>query len=64
MDVYKKWLIIAISLILLPLAAVAGFNYYIDPLWNFNHANPYNTIQASFDERQQKTNQVTFGKFD
>lgn len=64
MDVYKKWLIIAISLILLPLAAAAGFNYYIDPLWNFNHANPYNTIQASFDERQQKTNQVTFGKFD
>ncbi len=64
MNLYKKWLISALSLILLPLLAIAGFNYYIDPLWNFDHANCYNTIQASFDERQQKTNRVTFGKFD
>jgi len=61
---YKKWLISALGLILLPLLAIAGFNCYIDPLWNFNHANRCNTIQASFDERQQKTNRVTFGKFD
>lgn len=63
MNSYKKWLIITLILILLPLAALAGFNYYIDPLWNFDHANPYNRIQASFDERQQKTNYVTFGDF-
>ena len=64
MNAYKKWLIITLLFILLPLAALAGFNYYIDPLWNFRHANPYNRIQASFDERQQKTNYVTFGDFD
>ncbi|MEN6347919.1 MAG: hypothetical protein ABFD08_00770 [Syntrophomonas sp.] len=61
---YKKWLMTTLSLILLPLILVAGFNYYIDPLWNFNHANRYNRIQASFDERQQKTNRVNFGRFD
>ncbi|MDD3023802.1 MAG: hypothetical protein PHE26_07890, partial [Syntrophomonadaceae bacterium] len=61
---YKKWLITVLCIVILPLLAIAGFNYYIDPLWNFNHANRYNTIQASFDERQQKTNRVTFGKFD
>lgn len=60
MNPYKKWLIITLLLILLPLGALAGFNYYIDPLWTFNHANSYNRIQASFDERQQKTNYVTF----
>lgn len=64
MNLYKKWLITALSLILLPLVAIAGFNCYIDPLWNFEHANRYNRIQASFDERQQKTNLVSFGSFD
>jgi hypothetical protein len=63
MNPFKKWLIATLILILLPLAALAGFNYYIDPLWNFDHANPYNGIQASFDERQQKTNYVTFNDF-
>ncbi len=61
---YKKWLWMTLSLILLPLIAIAGFNFYIDPLWNFGHAHRYNRIQASFDERQQKTNWVTFGSFD
>lgn len=64
MSPYKKWFIITLILISFPLAVLAGFNYYIDPLWNFSHANPYNHIQASFDERQQKTDYVTFGKFD
>lgn len=64
MHPYKKWLMLTLILILLPLAALAGFNYYIDPLWSFRHANSYNQIQAAFDERQQKTNYVTFGSFD
>lgn len=64
MDVYKKWIIATLSLILLPLLAIAGFNFYIDPLWNFNHAHRHNQIQMSFNERQQKTNLITFGSHD
>lgn len=60
---YKKWFFATLCLILLPLLAIAGFNFYIDPLWNFGHAHRYNQIQASFDERQQKTNRVTFIPF-
>lgn len=44
----------------LPLLLIGGFNYYIDPLWCFNHANKYNYIQIPFDERQQKTNRIHF----
>lgn len=63
MNVYKKWFVITLIIILLPLGALAAFNYYIDPLWNFRHSNPYNRIQTSFDERQQKTNFVSCGDF-
>lgn len=42
----------------------AGLNYYVDPLWLFVHENRFNQKQWGFDERQQKTNLVRFGKFD
>lgn len=58
---FRNWTIATLILILLPLLAVGGFNWYIDPLWVFEHSNPYNNIQAGFDERQQKTNRVAFG---
>lgn len=64
MKSYRKWFYITLLLILLPLMGMAGFNYYIDPLWSFFHSNSHNCIQLSFDERQQKTNQVSFGPFD
>jgi len=57
---YKKWVWLTILLILLPLAAMGAFNYYIDPLWNFSHSHQYNSAQMPFDERQQKTNYLTF----
>lgn len=64
MKKYRRWFSVTLILILLPLAGLAGFNYYIDPLWNFRHANACNYIQKSFDERQQKTNLVHAGHFD
>ena len=68
MDIYKKWLIklILTSVLLLSpiLIGVMGYNYYIDPLWNFNHQNEYNDYQVGFDERQQKTNYITARPFD
>lgn len=32
------------------------YNYYVDPLWNFNHQNEANASQIAFDERQLKVN--------
>ena len=67
MNIYKKWLLqltLTSILLLSPiLIVVMGFNYYIDPLWNFNHANDYNDYQMGFDERQQKTNYITTRPF-
>lgn len=57
---YRKWFITTIILITLPLLAIAGSNYCIDPLWNFDHSHRFNQIQMSFNERQQKTNHLTF----
>jgi len=62
MNRYQRWFGITLVVVLVPLLLVGGFNYYIDPLWNFSHANKYNRIQISFDERQQKTNRLTWGK--
>lgn len=44
--------------------AIAAANYYIDPLWSFSHEHKYNHIQMPFNERQQKTNYLTFQEFD
>ncbi|MGR6837155.1 hypothetical protein [Syntrophomonas erecta] len=61
MEPYRKWIIATLTLMLIPLLVIGGFNFLIDPLWNFNHAHQYNRIQLSFNERQQKTNRITFG---
>lgn len=58
----KKWLVklFATSFIVigLPVFGIMGFNYYIDPLWNYTHANDFNDYQLGFDERQLKTNYI------
>lgn len=64
----KKWLVYLVIttfiVIGLPVFSVMGFNYYIDPLWNFTHANEYNDYQYAFDERQLKTNYINNHNFD
>lgn len=58
----KKWIVklFATSFIVigLPVFGIMGFNYYIDPLWNYTHANDFNDYQLGFDERQLKTNYI------
>lgn len=61
---YKSWFISTLFLILFPLFLLGAFNWYIDPLWCFGHSHQYNRIQMPFDERQQKTNYVTFHDFE
>lgn len=57
---YRQWLRITLGIIMVLLFSVAGFNAWMDPLWTFDHAHRYNGIQAGFNERQQKTNHLTF----
>lgn len=60
---YSRWLVVLFifSVILCsPYLYIAGYNYVIDPLWNFKHSNEYNQYQVPFNERQQKTNLYTF----
>lgn len=54
----KRLLLTSLIVVVLPVSGVIGFNYYIDPLWNFEHKNEYNDYQLGFDERQQKTNYI------
>jgi hypothetical protein len=61
---YKRWLLLTVLVIAMPLLLIGGFNFYIDPLWNFNHAHDFNDIQIAFDERQLKTNRIHFGSAD
>ena len=52
---FKLSLLLAITVILFGL-----FNYAIDSMWCFKHANKYNRYQSNIDERQQKTNFLAF----
>lgn len=54
----KKWLKLFFISFVLVSTFISFVNYYIDPLWNFNHSNDFNNIQDDFDERQQKTNYI------
>jgi hypothetical protein len=58
---YKRFVWCA-ALVQLPLAlAVCLLNYLMDPMWCFPHAHRYNCVQHDIDDRQQKTNYLTFG---
>ena len=57
---YKTWLM-RFSLLLACLLGLLGlFNYLVDPLWCFSHKFHLGRYRKPFDERQQKTNFLTF----
>jgi len=60
----KKWIKIFSIVSFLSLIFVGSINFIVDPLWNFNHTNKFNKIQLTFNERQQKTNDVYFNGLD
>jgi len=39
-----------------------GINYYIDPLWLFEHTHQLNRFQYGFDTRKQKSHRLYFGR--
>ena len=61
---YKKWIIITLLISLVMPGIVAGINFFMDPLWCFSLSHRYNMKQDDFNERQQKTNYITFHDFD
>ncbi len=61
---FKKWIIITLALALIMPGITAGINFFMDPLWCFSISHKYNQKQDDFNERQQKTNYVTFHDFD
>jgi len=63
MILYKNWLKISIILLGILLFTVGLINYYIDPLLCFSHANRFNSKVIDFDERQQKTDDISFKNF-
>ncbi|RKQ15108.1 hypothetical protein [Ureibacillus endophyticus] len=59
---YKQWLLttaILTTLFCSPFLYMIFYNYYVDPLWNFNHQNKANESQIAFDERQLKVNYIS-----
>ncbi len=60
---FGGWVYATLFSLLIVLTAVALFNYAIDPLWCYSHHNRWNGQQIDFNERQQKTNLVTFRDF-
>ena len=60
----KKFLIFVFSCFVFIAGGVGAVNYVVDPLWTFSHSNNLNNIQKGFDERQQKTNYITYGNLE
>lgn len=61
---YRFFIGIFMIMALVPLLVIGSFSYWIDPLWSFSHKHAYNDVQAVIDERQQKVNELYFGKPD
>lgn len=60
----KSWVALFGSISGLFLLLCALINALMDPLWLFTHDNSFNTRQYALNERQQKTNRITFSDFD
>lgn len=62
-DNFKTWIVVTLALSLVIPGLTAGINYCMDPLWCFSLSHRYNQKQDDFNERQQKTNYITYHDF-
>jgi hypothetical protein len=60
MNKHKKFIFVTLTTTAFFCCLVAVVNYAVDPLWCFNHPVLIGRYQNGFDERQQKTNWLTF----
>jgi len=56
----KKWITHSLISVLITLSAIATLNFYMDPLWTFEHEHKYNQYQRGRKDRQQKSNALYF----
>ncbi|WP_108668981.1 hypothetical protein [Peribacillus acanthi] len=61
---YKSFVIKVMTILLVCVIGAASFVYIMDPMWTFGQAHRYNDVQTVIDERQQKTNAITFQPFE
>ncbi|MCF4151115.1 hypothetical protein L2W58_04805 [Dethiosulfovibrio sp. F2B] len=61
---WKSFLLVTLLTATAFCGTVAGINYMVDPLWCFDHEVLLGKNQPMFDERQQKTDWLTFHDVD
>ncbi len=60
MIAYKKFILLPLLTLLVTLSSIASINYFMDPLWSFEHEHKFNQFQRGRKERQQKSNALYF----
>jgi hypothetical protein len=60
MKLYRIWFLRTVMLLALFEILTAAANYNIDPLWCFGNVNRLNDSAIVIDQRQEKTNRLTF----
>ncbi|MBT2661583.1 hypothetical protein [Bacillus sp. ISL-45] len=60
---YRVWAIRLVVTLVLLVAGIGGFNYWMDPMWMYGGAHEFNDVQDTINERQQKTNRIKFQPF-
>lgn len=56
----KQWIVFNFLFLIFLVISIFSFNYWIDPLWCFEHKNSLQAHQEGFNERQQKINLIHF----
>lgn len=57
---YRKWFVLLLLILIVPMLAVMVINYMVDPMWCFNHKVRFAEWRFEIDYRQQKTNLLRF----
>lgn len=60
MKYIKKWILFSLLAIFATISTIASVNFFIDPLWTFEHEHKFNQFQKGRKERQQKSNALFF----
>ncbi|HIP12483.1 MAG TPA: hypothetical protein EYG73_07175 [Arcobacter sp.] len=64
MKKYKKWIFFSLIIIISIMSIISIINYLANPLWCFNHNFEISKYKNQYNEREQKTNLLYFGKND
>jgi hypothetical protein len=57
---YRRLVLTFTTIIAIEFCVCAIVNLVADPFWLFQHSNRFNAVQIAFNEREQKTNYLTY----